>query len=329
LLWVKKDCQVFLYLYTKINLLKKSTFLVLVLCSVCSAQDYIDLFKISYIENYNHRYENTAQSTNIESIEADLTIPFQVDEKNTIITGFLYSQNSLSLFPLEELYSPLQSQNTTLYSTTLKIGINRSLNEKWTGALIFLPKFSSDYKDVSVGDFFWGGFSLFKYKKNKRLSYKFGAVVIQQTYGIVAVPIFGLYYKSVDQKLELDLTLPVTADVNYKMNPTTTFGINYYGIGRSYDIHQNNTPDYYIGYASLEFSTYLQYSVFNNSILLRGKFGYATFSGGAYEEGDNIDVRIVGFFDIGGERTRLNPGFSGAPFAKLEAVYRFDFSKKK
>lgn len=313
----------------KTLLLKNLIFFVFVFCNISYAQDYIDLFKISYIQNFDHAFQNAGESTNIQSLEADLTFPIQIDANNAIITGFLYNQNSLSFFPENNGFPTNISERTTVYSTTLKLGINRTLSEKWSGAFVFLPKLSSDYIDISSDDFFLGGFSLFKYQKNQHLAYKLGGVVIQQTFGVVAIPLFGLYYKSPNDKLEVDLTLPVAGDASYGISKSTAFGVNYYGIGRSYDIHQENIADYYIDYASLEFSGYLQYGLLDNSVLLRAKLGYATFTGEAYAEGDDIDVRIAGLFDVGDNRNQLNPKINSGFFGKFEAVYRFDLSKNE
>lgn len=301
----------------------------MLLCfNISFAQDYIDLFKVSYIQNFDHEFQNFNQGTNIQSLEADLTLPIQLDEKNAIITGFLYSQNALSLFPENNGFPDNISERSTLYATTLKLGINSVLSEKWSGAFVFLPKLSSDYIDISKDDFFLGGFSIFNYKKNEHLNYKLGGVVIQQTFGVVAIPLIGLYYESPSEKLEVDLTLPVAGDANYRITPNTAFGVNYYGIGRSFDIHQDNVADYYVDYASLEFSGYFQYGILDNSVLLRAKAGYATFTGEAYAVGDDIDVRVAGLFDIGDNRTQLNPNISGGFFGKFEMVYRFDLSNR-
>ncbi|GEQ84742.1 hypothetical protein ULMS_02500 [Patiriisocius marinistellae] len=310
--------------------MKKIILILFFFTTITTAQDYVDILKVSYGNSFNHSFEGFTDEMNIKSLDADFTYPIVIDENNAIITGFLHSNNNLQLFPDSFLtQNPLAPQSLSkrinLYSTVLKIGLATNFNEKWSGTFVVLPNLSSDYKDISSDDLYLGGVAVIKYQKNEHLKYRLGIYAMDQAYGIFTTPILGFYYLSPNERLEVDASLPISADVNYRFE-NWAVGVDYFGIGRSFDIHQENTPDYYVDYGSLDFSIYAQYAMLEKSILLRGKLGYSDIDAEAYEDGDNIDLRISAF-DFGSERTQLNPINSGGIFAKVEVLYRFNLSK--
>ena len=60
--------------------------------------------------------------------------------------------------------------------------------------------------------------SLFTKKKRAELKFKYGVFVNNEKFGLAVIPIFGLYYLSPSKKFEANLTLPIVADINYKLN---------------------------------------------------------------------------------------------------------------
>jgi len=52
-------------------------------------------------------------------------------------------------------------------STTIKLGFNKQLTEKWSTTVIALSKIASDYNSFTNKDFQVGGIDLFKYKKTR------------------------------------------------------------------------------------------------------------------------------------------------------------------
>ncbi len=123
------------------------------------------------------------------------------------------------------------------------------------------------------------------------------------------------------------MSLPIAADINYKLS-FATVGVDYYGIGRSYKLNQGTLPKQYVDQSSLEFLGYFQFNTLKNTVLLRVKAGYSTSNYEVYEVGDKIDFGLSAF-SFGDNRTQLNPDISGGLLLKLEAIYRFNISKKK
>ncbi|MGK0296388.1 MAG: hypothetical protein ACI884_002566, partial [Ulvibacter sp.] len=202
-----------------------------------------------------------------------------------------------------------------------------SFNEKWSSTVVLLPKIASDYKNISGDDFYFGGFAVLKLKKKENLIYRFGIYATSEAFGIFSTPIIGWYYLSPNKRFEMDMSLPIAADINYKLD-FATVGFDYYGIGRSYKLNQGALPKQYVDQSSLEFLGYFQFNALENSVLIRAKAGYASSSYEVYENGDKIDFGLSAF-SFGDNRTQLNPDISGGLLLKLEAIYRFNISKTK
>lgn len=279
----------------------------------------MDLLKIGYGKTFSNSFADTSENTEVTTFDVDLTYPVVLNGKNTLITGAAFNYSNLQLFP--------DMGYTSLYSSTLKIGLASSFNEKWSSTVVLLPKIASDYKNISGDDFYFGGFAVLKLKKKENLIYRFGIYATSEAFGIFSTPIIGWYYLSPNKRFEMDMSLPIAADINYKLD-FATVGFDYYGIGRSYKLNQGALPKQYVDQSSLEFLGYFQFNALENSVLIRAKAGYASSSYEVYENGDKIDFGLSAF-SFGDNRTQLNPDISGGLLLKLEAIYRFNISKTK
>lgn len=293
--------------------MKKLLFVFFLIPYIASSQEYVDLFRIGYGKTLKNNFERVEANTQVTSFEAGFTLPLVINEKHAVITGADFSFNELQLFP--------NTAYTQLYSTNLKLGMASTWSEKWSSTFILLPKFASDYKNISNQDFYFGGFALLKLKKNEQLKYRFGIYATQEAFGFFTTPIIGWYYLSANKRFEMDMSLPIAADVSYKFGRITT-GVDYFGIGRSYRLHSKNTPSLYVDLSSLEFAGYLQVNTFNESVLLRAKMGYSSNDYQVYAADDKIDLGVSAF-SFGDDRRQLNPSLKGGVFLKFEAIYRF------
>lgn len=282
-----------------------------------SAQEYVDLFRIGYGQTLNNNFEGVDSNTNVTSFEVGFTFPIVLNENHALITGADFSLNAVQLFP-DATYS-------NLYSTNIKVGMASTWSEKWSSTIVLLPKIASDYKKITTNDFYFGGFALLKLKKSENLKYRFGIYATQEAFGLFTTPILGWYYLSSNKRFEMDMSLPIAADVSYKLGKTT-IGIDYFGIGRSYNVHYKNAPTLYADLSSLEFAGYLQFNVLEESVLLRAKVGYSSNSYEMYTKGENLDLGVSAF-SFGDDRTQLNPSINGGAFLKFEAIYRFHLAQ--
>src|SRR5690606_27003768 len=119
---------------------------------------------------------------------------------------------------------------------------------------------ASDYSQVLREDLFIGGIAVLKFKKSENLLYRFGVYGSQEAFGVFATPILGIYYLSPNKKFEIDLSLPIKGDINYRLG-RTTLGLDYFGISRSFNLHTENESALYVDLNSIELSTYLQFNV--------------------------------------------------------------------
>ncbi|MBK5214722.1 MAG: hypothetical protein JJE55_13785 [Flavobacteriaceae bacterium] len=293
--------------------MKKLLLLFFLLPFFSFAQEYVDIFRIGYGQTFNNNFEAVNSDTNVKSFEVGFTFPVVINKNHALITGADFSSNNLQLFP--------EVEYTSLYSTNLKLGLASTWSEKWSTTVVLLPKVASDYKNISGDDFYFGGFALLKLKKNENLKYRFGIYATQEAFGIFTTPILGWYYLSPNKRFEMDMSLPISADVSYKLG-ITTLGIDYFGIGRSYNVHYKNLPTLYADLSSLEFAGYLQFNTLEESVLLRAKVGYSSNNYEMYAEGEKIDLGVSAF-SFGDDRTQLNPSINGGVFLKFEAIYRF------
>ena len=151
-------------------------------------------------------------------------------------------------------------------------------------------------------------------------------VYYREAFGIFATPIIGAYYLSSNNRFEIDASLPIAANVNYKFEKSA-IGFDYFGIGRSYNISQETAIPVYVDQRLIEISSYFQYKTLEENILLRAKVGYSNNTYEVYEQGDLLDFRISAF-SFGDNRTQLNPVILGSVFFRLEAIYRIHFKEK-
>ena len=294
-------------------------FLICLITTQMYGQDYVDLFRMGYGRSLNNNFEGSSGSTDVSTFEADLTFPVVLSKNLTLITGGSFNKNRLQLFP--------NSEYVNLFSTALKLGLASTFSEKWSSTIVLLPKLASDYKTISSNDLYLGGFAVVKYQKRERLIYRFGGYASQEAFGIFATPIFGWYYLSPNSKFEMDVSLPVAVDINYKMG-SISVGMDYFGIGRSFNLTTSSAPQTYVDFSSLEFAGYMQFNTFEKSVLLRVKAGYSSNNFEMYAQNDTLDFGLSAF-SFGDDRTQLNPDIEGSVFLKFEAIYRFHLTKNK
>ncbi len=297
----------------KISVLLKTTFTLILIPFYANAQEYINLVKIGYGQSFNNEFKDINSSTQINFFDSDINFPIPINEKHVLVTGFSFSVNNLQLYP--------EADFTSLYSSTLKLGIASKFSEKWSTTIVFLPKMASDYENLSSDDFYYGGFAVLKLQKKENLIYRFGFYASSEAYGFYGTPIIGWYYNSPNKRFEMDVSLPLVANINYRIG-SATIGFDYIGIGRTFNLTKYNVSQRYVDMSSLEFSNYLQFNVLQNSVLLRAKFGYATSGYDVYTNGENIDFGLTGL-KFGDDREQLNPEIEGSLFLKFELIYRF------
>ncbi|MBK5208188.1 MAG: hypothetical protein JJE44_01625 [Flavobacteriaceae bacterium] len=295
------------------------SFLLGLVLTTASAQNYIDIGRFSYANTPLNHFENTSEQTKVEEFGFQLTFPIVVNEKTVILTGLSADRSRLKL-------DPDFTDHTALNKVRLQIGINQVYSKKWTGTYVLLPSIASDFDIISKEDFQLGLLSLFTYTKKENLKYKIGFYTNSEKYGPLFAPLLGLYYISPNKKFESTLLLPAQVDFNYKLAKKTALGINFDGMTSSYNLHESIyiPKGQYVVRSANELYTYLQFQL-GKSIYAKTKVGYTisrTYK--VFNNDDKVDLSLSSLY-FGDDRTQLNTNFEKGVIFKVELLYRVYF----
>jgi hypothetical protein len=285
------------------------------------SQNYVDLLKVSASTTPENTFDSSATKTRINDILVDLTVPVKINDGFSVLTGVIYEQMQTKLFA--------DGIVKNFGSTTVKLGFNKQLTEKWSTTVVALPKIASDYNSFNSKDFQLGGIALFKYKKRDNLNFKTGLYYNSEIFGPLFVPMLGMYYQSPNKKFEANIMLPLQADVNYQILPFMNVGVNFNGQVRTY--HLNNltdaNPNAYVAKATNELFAYLKFNV-TKSISIQTKVGQSFGrSYKVYDYNDRVDFGLPATL-IGQKPTQLNSNFSNGLIFQATLVYRLSLEKK-
>jgi len=283
------------------------------------AQNYIDIGSISYANTPSNKFENSSEQTRVEELDLKLIFPVVINENNVLLTGLYANSTQVKL-------DQNISGNTSLNSINLLLGLNHRYSEKWSATYIVLPKISSDFNGLSGRDFQLGLLSSLNYTKRSNLNYKIGLYANTERYGLSVFPLLGLYYQSPDKKFETNLILPYFADVNFRLFEKTHVGLNFDGLGSSYNMNKRLYIDKetYAVKSSRELFAYLMFQL-GTSFYVKPKLGYSIFrTYKVFENNDKVDFSIASF-EVGDNRTQLNTNFEDGAIFKIEMVYRVHF----
>lgn len=290
------------------------TFILLFLSKHCVAQDYIDLIKVYYSPTPANNFDNKLGETNLSEVGIDVTFPLKINDSLAIITGIFAENIQTKLFPF--------ANETTLSTINLRVGINKKYNQKWSGTYLLLPKISSDFNKFNSNHFQIGALGLVKYTKTTFTNYSIGLYYNSELFGPFFVPLFGAYHKSKNNKLEINLTLPIWADINYKLNNWLTSGVNFSAFVRSYYLGNSNA---YVVKRNNELFGYLQFNL-KQSLIFQTKIGYSIGrSFRVYNDDDKVDVGVSAF-RFGDDRQQLNTDFEDGLVFNFRFIYRFSLS---
>jgi hypothetical protein len=276
-----------------------------------SAQNYVDLARLHYSSAPQNEFDSIGDFSDIEEFGADVTLPIKLNNDNAILTGFYLEQIKTKIQPLTDFRK--------ISTINLKLGFNRNHSEKWNGTYMLLPKISSDFSTTKSKDFQIGGLILMKYKKSDNFKYHVGVYANNDLHGSLISPLFGFYYKSPNNKLEANFTLPIWADINYSLIKGINLGCNFTAITRTYYLGNDNA---YLMKKTNELFGYLQFTV-KKSFIVQTKVGYSIArSYEAYDEDDKVNLDIYGITS-GDNRTQLNTTFEDGLIYKVRFIYRF------
>ncbi|MBO73355.1 MAG: hypothetical protein CMD35_07055 [Flavobacteriales bacterium] len=278
-------------------------------------QNYVDLVKLTHTQVPNSVFENNPNiSTPITQTKLSTSIPITLNDSLVFLTGVDYELHRLKL-------NPLAADFSNLNIATLKLGFNIKHNSKLTGTYLALPKLASDFGHLNKS-FQIGAIALWKFKLNTQTKLVFGNYINTERFGILNVPIFGVYHKSKNEKTEIDIKFPITGFGDYKVHKNIRLGADFLLIVRTFDLAKSDVNEFYVHTASNELAAYLQFDLLKERLIIKAKAVYAMYDYGMYADGDGTPFGMLGWYP-GDQRMRLNSETSSALGFKVSAFYRF------
>ena len=292
--------------------------LFIIVCLKVSSQNYFDIVNFTYTNTPPNDFEISNAETTVEEIALELNFPVIINDKTTLLTGLFTNRTKV------KLDANMLPSNLNILG--LNIGINKIFNDKWSATFMVYPKLASDKISFSEDNLQLAFLSLFTNKKRDDLKYKYGFYANTEKFGLLVVPIFGIYYVSPNKKFEANLNLPIIADINYRLRNKLWLGMKFDGLGTTYNLNEQNfSPNgAYVSKVSNELVSYLRFQL-SKSIYLNTKVGYAIRRNyEVYDTNDKIKFALGPFY-FGDDRTLLNETFKDGVIFKVELFYRLHF----
>jgi len=281
------------------------------------SQNYFEVVNFTYTNTPPNDFETSNAQTTVEEFALDLNFPVVINEKSVLLTGLFANKTRVDL--------DANMPRTDLNVLGLNLGINQTFNDQWSATFMVISKLASDKMKFSSDHLQIALLSLFTNKKRDHLKWRYGIYANTEQYGLILVPILGLYYVSSDNKFEADLNLPITADINYNLGAKFWLGMGFDGLGTTYNL-QNQSYGSHGAYAvkmSNELLAYLRFQL-SKSIFLNTKVGYALGRKyDVYDANDKINLALTNIY-FGDDRTRLNEHFKDGAIFKIELMYRLN-----
>lgn len=282
------------------------------------SQNYFDIVNLAYTNTPKNDFEISNSQSTVEELALELNFPILINEKTILLTGLFANKTKV------KLDANIPSSNLKVLG--LNFGVNKSFSDKWSTTFMIFTKIASDKIKLSNDNFQFAILSLFTNTKRNDLKYRYGVYANTEKYGLIIVPIFGLYYLSANKKFEANLNLPIIADINFKISNKFWLGMKFDGLGTTYNLNKQNysVNGAYVSKTSNELVSYLRFKL-SKFLYINTKVGYAINRNyKVYDANDKIDLALGSIY-FGDDRTQLNERFKDGAIFKVELFYRLHF----
>jgi len=283
------------------------------------AQNYFDIANISYTNTPPNDFEISDTQTTVEEMALEFNFPIIINEKTILLTGLFANKTKVNL--------DANMPSSKLNVLGLNFGVNTTFTDTWSATFMVFSKLASDELKFTNENMQLAFLSLVTKKKRDHLKYRYGLYANTEMYGLIIVPILGLYYVSTNEKFEANLNLPIIADINYKIRNKMWLGMKFDGLGTTYNLMKQNYSDNgaYVSKTSNELVSYLRLQL-SKSLYLNTKVGYAISRNyEVYDSDDKISLALGSIY-FGDDRTQLNERFKDGAIFKVELLYRLHFN---
>jgi hypothetical protein len=128
-----------------------------------------------------------------------------------------------------------QSAPMHLRSFITWLTYTRSISDKWSAMLAFIPRWNGETSIQFSEGFQAGGAALLTYKKNPSLQFKFGVYYNSEFWGNFFMPLLGLDW-TINKKQRLFGILPGYFTYEYRINKRFSWGGNFRTFTNSYKL---------------------------------------------------------------------------------------------
>lgn len=278
-----------------------------------AAQNYVDIANFTGVYGAPAAFENgSGAETAVNELKGNVLIPVKISENLVLLPALAGDATRLRLLPKGAYRQFLQ--------VNPRMGFRWQHSEQWSGTYLWLPKRMWQKGAATNAVWQMGGLALFNYEPSgKAIKYKMGLYYNQELFGSFFVPLLGLYAQN--KRWEYNLTLPLAANVNYRLNERWRGGFDFLAIVRTYPISTPNYKDHYLTKANIEPKLYVQYEPVPG-LIIRLLAGYSI--GREYEVFERGDQVVWGLsaFEFGDQRSLQNIPFEDGWVAQLNLRYR-------
>jgi hypothetical protein len=269
------------------------SFLFFLLNYPVKAQPYLDLLNIRYSNSPNAgliRQKNASVQLNYLSIST--TLPLLLKNKDAFI---------LSPF-FERWKAKMSDNNSHYYSFVLPVSFLKVIDDRWSFVITGILRMNDSSITMQMKRQV-GGAVIVNYKKSATLTYKMGAYVNDEFFGLFLMPLFGIDWQ-IDKKNVLFGVLPGNLTYQHTLSKNLAYGLAFRAqtnsYNRSYDrftrIDENQLGAYVDFYLNKQFVLNLEggHSLFRK--IRSEKMNDCNCSGKYYDYGVNDNVYIKASF---------------------------------
>jgi len=196
-------------------------FLLLILTPAISAQPYLDLGQVAYSaspggdpKTFNH-------------LRAQVNIPLVFKDSSNFIFNPIWEERWIQISE--------QSEKLRLRGFITWFTYSRSLAEKWSAMIAFIPRWNGE-PDVQFSKGFQvGGALLMTYEKRPGLQFKFGMYYNREFWGNFFMPLLGLDW-TINKKQRLFGVLPGYFTYENRLSKRISWGGNFRTFTNSYKL---------------------------------------------------------------------------------------------
>lgn len=281
------------------------------------AQSSLDLFTISGRFGPSQTAGEPLEGENKElGMLVNLKVPVVLSERSIFYSELSYFNSHVE----SDQSLPTDVMNpVNLHGFILQTGLVQTLNDKQKLQLLLVPRFMTDFENISSANWQWGGVALFENRYSNKLMMRFGIMYNTEMFGPAVNPLIYIDWQ-IAPKWSISGMLPIFAKVKYQANDNLSVGLSHFGLVTSYRLGNMAYADDYIERTSIDLTLFARQRIAGN-LHVEGRVGYALGRKYIqYAQDQKVDFRVM-IFSFGDDRVLKNQMMKTGPIANLRLVY--------